>query len=111
MVPAVDEFKEHFMSLNSGTEIPTERNEHFKAADDANDKMNRAITEEEIVKCITKLKSNKAYGLDDVLNEYIKSTEKIIIKVYVKLFNIVLDIGLVPLDKSDDYTILLKRSP
>ena len=42
------------------------------------------------------LKNNKATGDDQILNEYIKSTADIMIKTYTKLFNVILDTGVIP---------------
>jgi hypothetical protein len=39
-----------------------------------NEEINFSITQEEIPRCIKKLKNNKACGEDYVVNEYIKST-------------------------------------
>ena len=38
----------------------------------------------------------KAAGLDEILNEHIKASIHIMLPVYVKLFNIIFDTGLVP---------------
>ncbi|ESO87462.1 hypothetical protein LOTGIDRAFT_78850, partial [Lottia gigantea] len=54
------------------------------------------ITENEILKCIENLKNNKAYGSDQILNEYIKTTKSVMLPVYVLLFNLILDSGIVP---------------
>ena len=43
-----------------------------------------------------KLKSGKAFGNDGILNEYIKNTIDDLMPIYVKLFNIILDTGIVP---------------
>ena len=42
------------------------------------------------------LKQNKSPGTDGVLNEHIKSTVNIMLPIYVKLFNIVFDTGVIP---------------
>ena len=42
------------------------------------------------------LKSNKASGYDDIVNEHIRSTIDIFLPIYCKLFNIVLNSGLIP---------------
>ena len=41
-------------------------------------------------------RSNKASGYDDIVNEHIKSTINIFLPIYCKLFNIVLNSGLIP---------------
>ena len=53
---------------------------------------------EEIMKAIKKLKNNKACGIDTILNEYIKTSVELIAPLLVKLFNIILNTGNVPLD-------------
>ena len=45
---------------------------------------------------VESLKQNKSPGIDGVLNEHIKSTVNIMLPIYVKLFNIVFDTGLIP---------------
>jgi hypothetical protein len=54
------------------------------------------ISKEEILKCIKKLKNNKACGEDLVINEYIKSTTNTFIDIYEQLFNIIFETGIVP---------------
>jgi hypothetical protein len=54
------------------------------------EKLNDAyISKEEILKCIQKLKNEKACGEDEIINEYIKSTSNQFINIYEKLFNII----------------------
>ena len=48
-------------------------------------------TKEEILKCIQKLRNEKACGEDEIINEYIKSTSNQLINIYEKLFNIIFD--------------------
>jgi hypothetical protein len=54
------------------------------------------ITGYEIKAAITYLKSNKACGCDEVINEYLKSSVHVMLLIYVKLFNIILNIGVLP---------------
>ena len=61
-----------------------------------NEHINAYISKEEILKCIRKLKNEKACGEDEIINEYIKSTSNQFINIYEKLFNIIFDKGLVP---------------
>ena len=42
------------------------------------------------------MKNNKSPGIDDVVNEQIKSTITYMMPIYIKLFNIVLDTGIIP---------------
>ena len=61
-----------------------------------NEHINAYISKEEILKCIQKLKNEKACGEDEIINEYIKSTSNQFINIYEKLFNIIFDKGFVP---------------
>ena len=42
------------------------------------------------------MKNNKSPGVDNILNEHIKSTIQIMLPIYTKLFNIIFDTGIVP---------------
>ena len=57
---------------------------------DLDETLNRPFTNDEILKCIAKLKNSKSPGHDDILNEYIKLTRDAMTPVYVSLFNIIL---------------------
>ena len=60
--------------------------------------LNKPFNEEEIRKFVKKLKNNKAAGIDEILNEFIKCSIDIMIPLYIKLFNKVLDTGEIPDD-------------
>ena len=57
--------------------------------------LNYPITLEEILQCINNLKRNKAAGSDGIVNEYIY-TSCCFFPIYVKLFNLVFDSGVMP---------------
>ena len=61
-----------------------------------NEHINYVITKDEISTCIKKLKNNKAFGEDLVLNEYIKNTEFYYSDTYETLFNVVFNSGIIP---------------
>lgn len=42
------------------------------------------------------MKRSKSPGIDSVLDEYIKNTKHILLPLYVRLFNIILDTGNIP---------------
>ena len=107
----LDDMFEYFKSLNSNDEpaanerdrIPEilidlpnpEYNDAFRLSKDS---LNDPINDEEINKAIKSLKLNKSNGVDDILNEYIISTKHIFLPVYRKLFNLILDNGIIPSD-------------
>ena len=61
-----------------------------------NNAINQPFTEEEVHTQIQKLKNNKAVGIDNILNEFIKASTFKLIAAITKLFNIVLDSGTIP---------------
>ena len=58
--------------------------------------MNAPITSEEISKCISKLKNSKAPGSDQILNEFIKYSRNQLLPLYVRIFNLILNTGIIP---------------
>jgi hypothetical protein len=58
--------------------------------------LNLYIQKDEIIKCIQKLKNNKAGGEDAIINEYTKTTSNQFIKIYEKLLNLIFDTGFIP---------------
>ena len=69
---------------------------HGNPAHYDNSDMNRPFTGEEVTKAIKDLKSNKAPGIDKIINEYIKATIGQMLPIYVYLFNKILDTGEIP---------------
>ena len=58
--------------------------------------MNGVIADLEVYEAIQNLKNNKAPGTDKILNEYLKHSPSFLVKMYCKLFNIVLNTGIIP---------------
>ena len=58
--------------------------------------LNDEITEREILDAIKGLKNNKYPGLDSILNEYLKNSPPYLIRILYRLFNLVLDTGIIP---------------
>ena len=67
--------------------------------------LDSTITEEEILSAVKKLKNNKSPDSDQVLNEHIVSTIVIFLPLYVMLFNIIYDTGIVP----DEWLIVIVK--
>ena len=63
-----------------------------------NEVINKAFTIDEIIKHIMSLKNNKSPGIDHIINEFIKNFPNELIPVITKLFNIILDSGIIPSD-------------
>ena len=58
--------------------------------------LNIEVTETEIMSCIKNLKNGKCPGTDEIINEYIKISCPVLLPIYVKLFNMILDTGNIP---------------
>lgn len=94
---SLDVFFEFFKDLNKNKfdeqnnyDIPNDVNgEHSEV-------LNGIITKEEISKAIRAAKNNKASGDDKVINEYIAASFSSMGEIYVTLFNLVFDSGIVP---------------
>jgi hypothetical protein len=58
--------------------------------------LNKPISACEIDYAVKQLKNSKAGGLDNILNEHIKSSLPFMKDIYVKLFNVVFNTGIIP---------------
>ncbi len=58
--------------------------------------LNEPTTENEVLKAVGKLKNDKAPGGDNIVNEHIKGAKNILLNLYVKMFNRILDTGDLP---------------
>ena len=63
---------------------------------DIDNEINQPITESEILKKVKMLKNDKSPGSDSIVNEHIKSTIYMMLPIYTKLFNLILDTGIIP---------------
>ena len=61
-----------------------------------NEEINSPITVDDIIEAVKILKNNNYPGNDDLLNEHLKSSLHLMLPIYLKLFNIILDSGVVP---------------
>ena len=96
--PGLDEFYEFFKTVNSNNEnVETPINDEFDYMSIDDTELNSPITGSEILKCISNLKNSKAPSqIDNILNEYIKNSEDLILPIYVFLFSAILDTGYMP---------------
>ena len=94
---SLNDLFEHFKDINQGENnaeefnIPDDEDETFNI-----DILNENITEYEIEDSIKNLKNNKAKGYDGVSNEYIKHSANKFMPLYIKLFNLILETGIIP---------------
>ena len=87
----------HFKNLNS-TNVCSQT---FHSDINVNDELNKAFTENEVTKCIKKIKNGKSAGLDNIYPEFIKYIPDSLINVITKFFNRILETTEVP----DDWAI------
>ena len=82
-------------------------------ADDVNtvhdELLDSEITEDEIRKAIRRLKSGKAAGADQVINEFLKSTERVILPFLVKLCNAIFNQSIFPEEWTKSIIVPLHR--
>ena len=94
----LDVLSEHFKQLNidKGT---YDQNE-YKLAEDhclfTNEFINNDFTSVEVKNVLSHLKNNKSAGADLILNEFLKYSNDVMCTVLTKLFNVVLNSGVVP---------------
>ena len=92
--PTCNEFLNMFKMFGEG--VTNDENEY--ETDVENPILNDPIIVQEVINAIKKLKSNKAYGFDHVINEFLKYSCDKMSTVLMKLFNLVLETGIVPTD-------------
>ena len=99
-VPPLSELHTFFKNLNSCNDSYDDSNENagpeLETMREINEEINQPISNGEILLAINKIKNNKSPGSDNILNEHIKCTTDMFLPIYTKLFNLVLDTGIVP---------------
>ena len=58
--------------------------------------INKPFTKKEVLDVIKKLKNNKACGIDNIINEFLKSCPVVIYDILLMFFNIILNTGIIP---------------
>ena len=90
-------FVEHFKKPNTNDSKRDEGDVTDNTnIDNLNVELNKPFEPDEVKKSIKKLKKNKACGNDQVLNKFLKWSCDSMINVFTKLFNLVLQTGIVP---------------
>eukprot|EP00745_Piridium_sociabile_P025181 TRINITY_DN39889_c0_g1_i10.p1 TRINITY_DN39889_c0_g1~~TRINITY_DN39889_c0_g1_i10.p1 ORF type:complete len:335 (-),score=31.35 TRINITY_DN39889_c0_g1_i10:148-1152(-) len=94
----ITEWVNHFKTVFRSNEDP--ENEYYRVDVDLSDQreheLNKEISEEEINRAITKLKSGKASGIDEISAEMLKNCNNEIKHFLVKLFNVIFNKGIYP---------------
>ena len=96
--PNCQAFYELFKNMNKADEEANDAVDSRIGSDNVNAMLDDLITENEVLNCIKKLKNNKACGLDNIANEFLRNATVNMLGVFVKLFNLVLITGKVPKD-------------
>ena len=91
----INEFYDFFKKLNANDDDNEVPDPDFPNIQLTND-LDIAITPDEVMKAIKNLKNNKSCGLDNIINEYIKSSTELLLPIYVRLFNKILNSGIIP---------------
>ncbi|MEW8546103.1 MAG: hypothetical protein AB2693_21495 [Candidatus Thiodiazotropha sp.] len=89
----LNDFYDFFQEINSAENDENSEDYDF---DLPNDEINKPISKDEIEKAIKSLNNNKACSLDNILNEHLKISKDVMINIYERLFNIILNTGLFP---------------
>jgi hypothetical protein len=111
-LPNLNSLYEYFESINNNPLHNINDTEYVNDINlNDNDRiLNSEITPEEILKSINNLKNGKSPGIDNILNEYIKASKEQMLPIYVSLFNIVLNTGLIPSQWSEGIIIPIYKN-
>ncbi|MCG8049047.1 MAG: reverse transcriptase family protein [Candidatus Thiodiazotropha endolucinida] len=100
---ALDDFFNFFKSVNEcdldGNSVnaePDNNSAQEEIRPEVEAEVNQPVTEQEVLQHVKLLKNNKSPGTDNIVNEHIKSTVHIFLPIYTKLFNLILDTGIIP---------------
>ena len=94
-------FLEHFRKLSTVQDVNEQEDDTFEHVDvnnvsKLNTELNSCITEEDVLDVVKCLKNNKTCGSDLILNEFLMHSCSKHLPVFVKLFNVVFDSGIIP---------------
>ena len=92
----IDDLYNHFKNLGDSQNLVNTEFDPRNIKHSINEFINMSITIDEVNEIKTKLKNNKSCGPDSIVNEFIKFCPPIVIDIITKLFNVVLDTGIIP---------------
>lgn len=98
--PPLENLYSYFKEVNAQqydeeSQINVEMHNSYESST-INEEINTRITETEIYTAIKNLKNIKSNGPDEILNEHLKYTADLMMPVYIQLFNLIFDTGLIP---------------
>lgn len=91
----LDAFYEYFKNENETSDGDDDDFEKIPP-ENINNILNSSITEDEIICAMKNLKNNKASGYDNIVNEHITHAIHVMMPIYCKLFNLILNTGKIP---------------
>ena len=91
---SINAHRDHFRALNKSEQVSIE--EPITQNRESNEAINQAFTTNDVTNHIRFLKTSKTPGIDIILNEFIKNCPDELIPVIIKLFNIILETGIIP---------------
>ena len=96
--PNLGDLYEYFKNINDEQIDEDVESNQLNSSESAtlNEEINQPITEQEIISAIKKLKNNKCSGSDNIINEHLKYSCDLLVPIYKKLFNLILDSSIVP---------------
>ena len=94
----LDSFESHFKNLNNreADTHTTQLKHQTEIIADITLSFNNPISREEVLKLTKKRKNGKAGGIDNMLNEFLKSSPPEMLHLMCVLFNLILDTGIIP---------------
>ena len=90
------DFLNHFEKLNHENPNSSDSFDPREIKHSINSFINEDITLDEVSSARNHLKSKKACGVDNILNEFIRHCPMSVLEIICKFFNVVLNTGLVP---------------
>jgi len=92
----LDVLSKHFRELSYRSDVEDDNINLDNVNTTNNESLNTVFTKQEVMDAIKNLKQGKASGLDEVINEFIIHSASAMVDVYVLLFNVVLESGIIP---------------
>ena len=106
----LEDFFNHFMNLNQTNNNDQDSFDPRQINHSINMFINEDISLAEVLTARNKLKNKKACGIDNIINEFIKNCPDNVLALFCKLFNLVLNTGLIPSEWNVGFIIPLYKN-